>query len=117
MCDDSRCLGYTAPTRVLWFGAGSGPDDGKAGTGTGSGFKENTMRIAAGLVFAGAVSLLSSGAAWSQTPPAAKGVAAPAAAAPAAAVAPPAAAPIPPPPPTPSTNPNAPRRGPTRADH
>jgi peptidoglycan/xylan/chitin deacetylase (PgdA/CDA1 family) len=43
------------------------------------------MRIAAGLVFAGAVSLLSSGAAWSQTPPAAKGVAAPAAAAPAAA--------------------------------
>jgi peptidoglycan/xylan/chitin deacetylase (PgdA/CDA1 family) len=43
------------------------------------------MRIAAGLVFAGAVSLLSSGAAWSQTPPAAKGVAAPAAAAPATA--------------------------------
>jgi peptidoglycan/xylan/chitin deacetylase (PgdA/CDA1 family) len=54
------------------------------------------MRIAAGLVFAGAVSLLSSGAAWSQTPPAAKGAAAPqtAAAAPAlaAAVAAPAAA-------------------------
>jgi peptidoglycan/xylan/chitin deacetylase (PgdA/CDA1 family) len=45
------------------------------------------MRIAAGLVFAGAVSLLSSGAAWSQTPPAAKGAAAPAAAAPAAAAA------------------------------
>ncbi len=43
------------------------------------------MRIAAGLVFAGAISLLSSGAAWSQTPPAAKGVVAPAAAAPAAA--------------------------------
>jgi peptidoglycan/xylan/chitin deacetylase (PgdA/CDA1 family) len=48
------------------------------------------MRIAAGLIFAGAVSLLSSGAAWSQTPPAAKGAAAappapPAAAAPAAA--------------------------------
>jgi peptidoglycan/xylan/chitin deacetylase (PgdA/CDA1 family) len=63
--------------------------------GTGSGFKENTMRIAAGLVFAGAVSLLSSGAAWSQTPPAVKGAAAPqAAAAPAAAPAPaPAAAP------------------------
>jgi peptidoglycan/xylan/chitin deacetylase (PgdA/CDA1 family) len=46
------------------------------------------MRIAAGLVFAGAVSLLSSGAAWSQTPPAAKGAAAPAAAAPAAATVP-----------------------------
>jgi peptidoglycan/xylan/chitin deacetylase (PgdA/CDA1 family) len=55
------------------------------------------MRIAAGLIFAGAVSLLSSGAAWSQTPPAAKGgavapaappaAAAPAAAAPAAATA------------------------------
>jgi peptidoglycan/xylan/chitin deacetylase (PgdA/CDA1 family) len=39
------------------------------------------MRMAAGLIFASAVSLLSSGAAWSQTPPAAKGVAAPAAAA------------------------------------
>jgi peptidoglycan/xylan/chitin deacetylase (PgdA/CDA1 family) len=53
------------------------------------------MRIAAGLIFAGAVSLLSSGAAWSQTPPAAKGAAAPQAA-PAAAAAPapaPAAAP------------------------
>jgi peptidoglycan/xylan/chitin deacetylase (PgdA/CDA1 family) len=46
------------------------------------------MRIAAGLVFAGAVSLLSSGAAWSQTPPAAKGAAAPAAAAPATATVP-----------------------------
>jgi peptidoglycan/xylan/chitin deacetylase (PgdA/CDA1 family) len=45
------------------------------------------MRIAAGLIFAGAVSLLSSGAAWSQTPPAAKGAVAapPAAAAPAPA--------------------------------
>lgn len=51
------------------------------------------MRIAAGLIFAGAISLLSSGAAWSQTPPAAKGGAAPQAA-PAAAAAPvPAAAP------------------------
>jgi peptidoglycan/xylan/chitin deacetylase (PgdA/CDA1 family) len=47
------------------------------------------MRIVAGLIFAGAVSLLSSGAAWSQTPPAAKGaaVAPPAAAAPAPAAA------------------------------
>jgi peptidoglycan/xylan/chitin deacetylase (PgdA/CDA1 family) len=50
------------------------------------------MRIAAGLVFAGAVSLLSSGAAWSQTPPTPKGAAAPqAAAAPVAAPAPAAA--------------------------
>jgi peptidoglycan/xylan/chitin deacetylase (PgdA/CDA1 family) len=57
------------------------------------------MRIAAGLIFASAVSLLSSGAAWSQTPPAAKGAAAPPAAAPKAtaaaapATAPPAPAP------------------------
>ena len=51
------------------------------------------MRMAAGLIFAGAVSLLSSGAAWSQTPPAAKGAATPpAAAAPAPAPAPAAAA-------------------------
>jgi peptidoglycan/xylan/chitin deacetylase (PgdA/CDA1 family) len=40
------------------------------------------------LIFAGAVSLLLSGAAWSQTPPAAKGAAAPQAAAPKAAAAP-----------------------------
>ena len=39
------------------------------------------MRMAAGLIFAGAVSLLLSGAAWSQTPPAAKGPATPPAAA------------------------------------
>jgi len=53
------------------------------------------MRIAAGLIFAGAVALLSSGAAWSQTPPAAKGAAAAAqpAAPPAAAAAAPALAP------------------------
>ena len=53
------------------------------------------MRMAAGLIFAGAVSLLSSGAAWSQTPPAAKSAATPAAAAapaPAPAPAPAAAA-------------------------
>ena len=50
------------------------------------------MRIAAGLIFAGAVSLLSSGAAWSQTPPAAKGAVAPPAAAAAPAPAPAAAA-------------------------
>ena len=54
------------------------------------------MRMAAGLIFAGAVSLLASSAAWSQTPPA-KGAAsppptAPQAAAPAPAAAPPAAA-------------------------
>jgi peptidoglycan/xylan/chitin deacetylase (PgdA/CDA1 family) len=50
------------------------------------------MRIAAGLIFAGAVSLLASSAAWSQTPPA-KGPASPPAAAPQAAA--PAAAPAP----------------------
>jgi len=49
------------------------------------------MRIAAGLIFAGAVSLLGSSAAWTQTPPA-KGAAAAAAPAPAAA---PQAAPAP----------------------
>ncbi|MCA1452261.1 polysaccharide deacetylase family protein [Bradyrhizobium sp. BRP22] len=79
------------------------------------------MRIAAGLIFAGAVSLLSSTAVWSQTPPATKGApaakgaaAAPApaqqAAAPQAAPAPvPAAAPAQPPQPAraPCNNPNA----------
>ena len=49
------------------------------------------MRIAAGLIFAGAVSLLASSAAWSQTPPA-KGAAPPPAPAPQAAPAPAAAA-------------------------
>src|SRR2546425_12820684 len=56
--------------------------------GPGFEFEENKMRIAAGLIFASAVSLLASSAAWSQTPPA-KGVASPQAApAPAAAAAP-----------------------------
>ncbi|MGA7480485.1 MAG: polysaccharide deacetylase family protein, partial [Bradyrhizobium sp.] len=45
------------------------------------------MRIAAGLIFASAISLCASGAAWSQTPPA-KTDAKPAAAAPAPATAP-----------------------------
>src|ERR1700704_1821172 len=53
--------------------------------GTGKIFKENTMRIAAGLIFAGSLSLLASSAAWSQTPPATKGAVPQAAAAPAAA--------------------------------
>src|SRR5437879_11671117 len=69
--------------------------------GAGFEFKENKMRIAAGLIFAGAVSLMASSAAWSQTPPA-KGAAA--AAAPQAAPAP-AAAPAPTRPPC--NNPNA----------
>ncbi len=47
-------------------------------------FEGNTMRIAAGLILAGAVSLCASGAAWSQTP-APKGAAAPPQATPAAA--------------------------------
>jgi peptidoglycan/xylan/chitin deacetylase (PgdA/CDA1 family) len=42
------------------------------------------MRIAAGLIFAGSLSLLASSAAWSQTPPATKGAVPQAAAAPAA---------------------------------
>jgi peptidoglycan/xylan/chitin deacetylase (PgdA/CDA1 family) len=45
------------------------------------------MRIAAGLIFAGTVSLLASGSVWAQTPPA-KGAASPPAAAPAAQAAP-----------------------------
>lgn len=68
------------------------------------------MRIAAGLIFAGAVSLLTSSAAWSQTPPAKGGAAAPAAApAPAAAAPQPAPAPKAAAAPTrpPCTNPNA----------
>jgi peptidoglycan/xylan/chitin deacetylase (PgdA/CDA1 family) len=63
------------------------------------------MRVAAGLIFAGMVSLSASGAAWSQTP-APKGAAAPpAAAAPQAAAAPAAAAPAPAK--APCANPNA----------
>ena len=58
-----------------------------------SNFRENKMRIAAGLIFASTVSLLASGSVWAQTPPA-KGAASPPAAAPAAQAAPaPAAAP------------------------
>jgi peptidoglycan/xylan/chitin deacetylase (PgdA/CDA1 family) len=65
----------------------------KAATGCGINFGENKMRMAAGLIFAGAVSLLASSAAWSQTPPA-KGAASPPVAAPKAApAAVPAAAP------------------------
>src|SRR5438128_789459 len=56
----------------------------------GPGLRNNTMRSAAGLIFASAISLLSSGAAWSETP-ATKGTAAPQAPA-AQAPAPPAAA-------------------------
>src|SRR5437899_12512390 len=69
--------------------------------GAGFEFEANKMRIAAGLIFAGAVSLLASSAAWSQTPPA-KG-----------APTPPQAAPAPAPPPAPVStrppcnNPNA----------
>jgi peptidoglycan/xylan/chitin deacetylase (PgdA/CDA1 family) len=47
--------------------------------------KGNKMRIVAGLIFAGAVSLCASGAAWSQTPAPAPAAAPPAAAAPAPA--------------------------------
>ncbi len=68
------------------------------------------MRIAAGFIFAGAVSLLSSGAAWSQAQPAAKGAAAPqaaAAATPAPAAATPAPAAAAQPARTPCANPNA----------
>jgi hypothetical protein len=57
--------------------------------GAGFKFRENKMRIAAGMIFAGAVSLLASSAAWAQTPPAQGAPATPqAAAAPAAAPAP-----------------------------
>jgi len=57
----------------------------RPGTGSAQGMKK--MRIAAGLIFAGAVSLCASGVAWSQTP-ATKSAAAPQAAAPQAAPAP-----------------------------
>jgi peptidoglycan/xylan/chitin deacetylase (PgdA/CDA1 family) len=59
----------------------------KAGAGHWETFKENTMRIAAGIIFAGTVSLLASSAAWSQTPPAAKSAAPQAVPAPAPAAA------------------------------
>jgi peptidoglycan/xylan/chitin deacetylase (PgdA/CDA1 family) len=79
--------------------AGNGSGDGKSlRPGTGSAKGNNKMRIAAGLIFAGAVSLCASGVAWSQTP-APKAAAAPQAApVPAAAPAPSRA---------PCTNPNA----------
>jgi peptidoglycan/xylan/chitin deacetylase (PgdA/CDA1 family) len=71
--------------------------------GAGFEFEENKMRIAAGLIFAGAVSLLASSAAWSQALPARSAPAAPQAA--------PAPAPVPPPAPVstrpPCNNPNA----------
>ena len=79
----------------------------KAATGCGINFGENKMRMAAGLIFAGAVSLLASSAAWSQTPPA-KGAASPPVAAPQAApAAVPAAAPAAQPARAACTNPNA----------
>jgi peptidoglycan/xylan/chitin deacetylase (PgdA/CDA1 family) len=53
--------------------------------------KETTMRIAAGLIFAGTISLYATGAAWSQTPPVKPGAAPAATAAPAPAAAPAAA--------------------------
>jgi peptidoglycan/xylan/chitin deacetylase (PgdA/CDA1 family) len=61
----------------------------EAAAGHRESFKENTMRIAAGLIFAGSLSLLASSAAWSQTPPATKGAVPQTAAAPAAAQQPP----------------------------
>ena len=79
----------------------------KAATGCGINIGENKMRMAAGLIFAGAVSLLASSAAWSQTPPA-KGAASPPVAAPQAApAAVPAAAPAAQPARAACTNPNA----------
>ena len=66
------------------------------------------MRITAGLIFASSISLLLAGAAWAQTPPAAKGAAAPqAAAAPKAAPAPAAAPATAQPARAACTNPNA----------
>ena len=68
---------------------GDGKDQGRGS------YKGNTMRIAAGLIFAGAVSLCASGAAWSQTPAPTSAAAAQATAA--AAPAAPARAPAKPP--------------------
>jgi peptidoglycan/xylan/chitin deacetylase (PgdA/CDA1 family) len=66
--------------------------------GAGFKFEENKMRVAAGMIFAGAVSLLASSAAWSQALPTKGAAAAPQAV--------PAAAPAPAPPPAPvSTRP------------
>jgi peptidoglycan/xylan/chitin deacetylase (PgdA/CDA1 family) len=85
------------------------PNDGKRAAARGAIDRENKMRIAATLIFAGVVSLSAPGAAWSQTPPAPKAAAAPQAApAPAAAPAT-AAAPAPAPAPAKAAcaNPNA----------
>src|SRR5258705_14006067 len=87
--------------KLEYYGWGSSLPTIRLGAGFES--KENKMRIAAGLIFAGAGSLLALGAAWSPTPPA-KGAASPQAApAPAAAAAAPTPAIRPP-----CNNPNAP---------
>jgi peptidoglycan/xylan/chitin deacetylase (PgdA/CDA1 family) len=80
------------------IGAGSGNKPGRARDQ----FKGDAMRIAAGLLFAGAVSLCASGPAWSQTP-ATKGATAPQASAAPGPTPPPAAAPGK----APCANPNA----------
>src|SRR6266446_6415704 len=77
--DKPRCRGGAGPTRLLWSGAGMAWTMAKT-TAEPDQFEGNTMRIAAGLILAGAVSLCASGAAWSQTP-APKGPATPQAAA------------------------------------
>src|SRR5580704_5702710 len=74
----------------------------KAVAGPGITVRKNKMRIAAGLIFAGAVSLCASGTAWSQTP-ATKSAATP----PPAAVAAPVPAAAPAPAKAPCSNPNA----------
>jgi peptidoglycan/xylan/chitin deacetylase (PgdA/CDA1 family) len=87
------------------FAAGEKPRRNK-----GINLEDNTMRVAAGLILASAMSVAMTGAAWSQTPaakPAAATQAAPAAAAPAAvpAAAAPAAAVVTPPPPAQAAQP------------
>jgi peptidoglycan/xylan/chitin deacetylase (PgdA/CDA1 family) len=71
----SLCRGGAGPTRLLSAGAGIRSGEGESRGPDAISIRGNTMRIAAGLIFAGVVSLCASGTAWSQTP-ATKGAAA-----------------------------------------
>lgn len=71
----SLCRGGAGPTRLVSAGAGIRSGEGESRGPDAISIRGNTMRMAAGLIFAGVVSLCASGTAWSQTP-ATKGAAA-----------------------------------------
>jgi peptidoglycan/xylan/chitin deacetylase (PgdA/CDA1 family) len=71
----SLCRGGAGPTRLVSAGAGIRSGEGESRGPDAISIRGNTMRMAAGLIFAGVVLLCASGTAWSQTP-ATKGAAA-----------------------------------------